>query len=65
MVLYSAIKDLALNDLLETIQNVWCCLDANSKQIYINQLRLIRDNTKENVYESQQLKLPELVNSTG
>lgn len=65
MVLYSAIKDLSLNDLLETIQNVWCCLDAQSKKQYLDQLRLIRNLTKENVYESQQLKLPELVNSTG
>jgi hypothetical protein len=65
MVLYSAIKDLSLNDLLETIQNVWCCLDQDSKKTYINLLKEIRESTKENVSESQQLMLQELVNSTG
>ena len=52
--LYSAIKDLGLNDLLETIESVWCCLDYDSKQLYIKKLREIREFTKETVSENQQ-----------
>ena len=54
MIQYSAIKDLSLNDLLETIQNVWCCLDSDSKKVYIKLLREIRDSTKENVSGNRQ-----------
>jgi hypothetical protein len=54
MVLYSAIKDLSLIMLLETIENVWCCLDADSKKVYIRKLRELRETTKETVSESQQ-----------
>ena len=46
MIEYSAIKDLTLVELLETIENVWCCLDADSKKLYIKLLREIRENTK-------------------
>ena len=47
MVLYSAIKDLSLYELLETIENVWCCLDTDSKKLYIKLLRELRERTKE------------------
>jgi hypothetical protein len=47
MVLYSAIKDLVLIELLETIENIWCCLDSENKKVYIKLLRELRERTKE------------------
>ena len=54
MIQYLAIKDLSLTELLETIENVWCCLDSDSKNLYIKSLREIRERTKETFSESQQ-----------
>lgn len=54
MIQYSGIKDLTLVELLETIENVWCCLDSESKKLYIKLLREIREKTKETVYENRQ-----------
>ena len=54
MIQYSAIKDLSLTELLETIENVWCCLDSDSKNLYIKMLREIREFTKETFSGNQQ-----------
>jgi hypothetical protein len=64
MVLYSAIKDLTLIELLETIENVWCCLDCDSKKVYFKKLIEIKNRTTETVSESQILMLQESVSST-